>query len=457
MFWTIEFSYAVLLTSFTGSILFLAWKLVERALEKAGLVSLGFGLLKAVAVGFFLPVAFFFLKGKGERREIGNGYLFLPTYGLLWAGKIFMAVWAVGGLFFLLRLAQEGWRLHRKTRDAFPCETPVCALFDEVYRNLGGKGSRLKLCMSYRFVSPCMCGVLRPRVILPVREYREEELRVILTHEIIHYLQGDAVFKWGILLLRTLHFFNPLAWSLCREGQKWGEYVCDLRACRTLGGAKRYFQVIADIAIGASEEALAAQLLENKNELVERIERMKRMKRNKNMKFGVKAAAVALAAAAFAAGSVSVYAATLKSADGYKYLYHLTDYGVEEEYIPWVNDHEEYTESGTAEGIVVRTGEVNQLTRSVYGLEWTVNGGELVETEAFSCKKDDTISVDAYLNPNNMTVKIGIILPNGNKRYIWGKGAMHHQFAVSSAGEYKVFVENGSKTSVSVSSCYMVY
>lgn len=130
--------------------------------------------------------------------------------------------------------------------------------------------------------------------------------------------------------------------------------------------------------------------------------------------------------------------------------------------MPWVNEHEEYTEEGTAEGIVVRIGEVNRSSRSYpsyASFEWTVGGGELVETEAFSCKTGDTISVNIGISPNNISVKVGIIKPDGKKTYIWGKGSnVTHEFSVSSDGSYKVFVENGTKTTVEiVGGSYRVY
>lgn len=226
-----------------------------------------------------------------------------------------------------------------------------------------------------------------------------------------------------------------------------------------IGGAKQYFRVIVDIAISSSEEMLAAQLTESKSELVERMEKVNRMNKNGKAKLWTRLAAVMLTGLAFTAGSATVYAATLKSADGYKYLYHLTDWGVEEEVVPWVNEHEEYIEWGNAEGIVVRTGEVNRAGRSRVNFEWTVNGGELVETETFSCKEGETISVSLGISPEDVTVKVGIILPNGNRQYIWGKGNyVEHKFSVSTTGDYKVFVENNTNTTVKVTDgSYCVY
>ena len=303
-----------------------------------------------------------------------------------------------------------------------------------------------------------MCGVLRPKVILPVRRYGKDELQVIFTHEITHYLQGAMLLKWGVLLVRAVHFFNPLAWLLCREVQRWSEYACDIRACSAIGGARQYFQVIANMALFSAEGTLPEQLVESKNELAERIDKVKEMNRNRKKGVMTKLAAVGLAGAVYAAGSVSAYAATVKSADLYVYLHHLTTVEEEEEYVPWVDDYVEYTEEGYAEGIVVRTGEIYRITRSYVGMEWTINGGEAAETEAFSCKKGDTISVSMGISPDNISVKVGIIKPDGTKTFIWGKGSeVEHKFSVSASGSYKVFVENGTGTAVDVDSSYRVY
>lgn len=458
MDWMIEFSWGILLTSFTGSLFFLFWRLAGRGLERAGLADAEFGLMKMTVISFFLPAAYAFLKQKAVNRELGHGYLFSKSYGLFLTGKVFLAVWILGAGTLAAGLFRDAWRLYRKLRSRIPCEPEVCRQFDEVYRSLGGKGRRPQVSYSYYFMAPCMCGMLCPKVILPARRYDKDELQVIFTHEVTHYLQGDMLLKWCVLLLRMVHFFNPLAWSLCREAQKWSEYACDIRACRAIGGARRYFQVIADMALYSGERTLAAQLMESRNELVERMEKVKEMNRNRKKGFVTKLAAVGLAGTVYAAGSMSAYAATVKSADLYVYLHHLTNVEEEEEYVPWINDHEEYTEEGYAEGIVVRTGEVNRLTRSSGGMEWTINGGEAAETEAFSCKKGDTISVNIGISPENISVKVGIIKPDGRKTFIWGKGKeVEHKFSVSVSGSYKVFVENGTGTAVDVDGTYRVY
>ncbi len=218
MDWRIELSCGILLISFTGSLCFFLWHLAGWGLERAGLARARFELLKIVVAGFLLPVAYAFLKGRQAAMELGNGYLFARTYGLLLVSRIFLAAWILGIGASMLRLLRDVWRLYRKMRNLMPCEEQVYEQFAAVYRSLGGRGRRLRLFRSYRVSVPCMCGVLHPKVILPVRSYRKDELQVIFTHEITHYLQGDMFLKWIVLLLRALHFFNPLAWMLCRDG-----------------------------------------------------------------------------------------------------------------------------------------------------------------------------------------------------------------------------------------------
>ncbi len=99
MNWTIELSCGILLTSFTGSVFFLAWYLAGKVLEKTGYVRAKYGLLKITVGSFFLPVSYVFLKSKAVARQLGHGYLFGKTYGLFLAGRIFLAVWGLG-LFF---------------------------------------------------------------------------------------------------------------------------------------------------------------------------------------------------------------------------------------------------------------------------------------------------------------------------------------------------------------------
>ncbi len=452
--WTIlELTMAVLLTSLTGGILTLVWQGIGRGMERAGFTNITFELLKAVVIFYFLPLSFFFLKK--NKQEIGKGYLFSITPAYAWISQIFLAVWTVGMILFFLGVFCRWLMLRRREQDLIPCDKDIVSQFRKIYQKLGGKGERLALYQSYRFEVPCVTGIFRPRVILPMRKYTTEELQVIFTHEITHYRQKDLLLKWVSLIMVGIHFFNPLAWMLYRNVRRWSEYACDFRACDKAGGLKNYFGVIAEIAVCDSGDVMASQLTEDKNELEERI---KRMVKNRKAKHCRRWAAVLLSGVAFIVSSVSVYGATLASAKGYVYLYHLTEVAIEVEPMEPVF-YEEFEETGYAEGITVKTGEVILLNRAFPEISnWSVGSGESMETEGFYCNKGESVVVMMDILPEDVEVKIGLIDANSDKKYIMAKGkSIYHEFSVSATGTYKVFVENQSKTSVTVNGVYRVH
>ena len=52
------------------------------------------------------------------------------------------------------------------------------------------------------------------------------------------------------------------------------------------------------------------------------------------------------------------------------------------------------------------------------------------------------------------TCWIGIMDPHNNVRYVEGKGAFGHSFAVSETGKYRVFVQNRGTKNVSATGGY---
>jgi TonB family protein len=72
-------------------------------------------------------------------------------------------------------------------------------------------------------------GWRRPKVILPVaaREWSEDRRRVVLTHELAHIQRGDWVVQLAAEVLRSVYWFNPLLWIVCRRLRVESEHACD--------------------------------------------------------------------------------------------------------------------------------------------------------------------------------------------------------------------------------------
>ena len=65
------------------------------------------------------------------------------------------------------------------------------------------------------------------RIVLPMREYTQEELSLILRHEIIHISRGDPEAKFFLTFCTAMCWFNPLMWAAMRKSADDFELSCD--------------------------------------------------------------------------------------------------------------------------------------------------------------------------------------------------------------------------------------
>ena len=169
-------------------------------------------------------------------------------------------VWLLGLLFLAaVRLADH----HALTRSLSRCSCPpqkdgaAERAFLRITRELEIPQGKVELLLCPGVGSPLLLGLLRPRVLLPQEDYPEEQLLMMLRHELTHYRSRDLWVKAVALGTACLHWFNPLAWLLVRELDRCGELRCDHRTTRTMtaGEKKRYGRMLLDVAQG---EHLAA-------------------------------------------------------------------------------------------------------------------------------------------------------------------------------------------------------
>jgi beta-lactamase regulating signal transducer with metallopeptidase domain len=118
------------------------------------------------------------------------------------------AVYLLGLLVLLLRLALGTLRAHALVRRAANCEGRLTS----------------KSC-----TAPITVGWLRPAVILPEswRTWPQAQLEAVLTHENEHARRRDPLVQWLALLNRAVFWFHPLAWWLERRLSALAEEACD--------------------------------------------------------------------------------------------------------------------------------------------------------------------------------------------------------------------------------------
>lgn len=117
---------------------------------------------------------------------------------------------------------------------------------------------------------------------------------------------------------------------------------------------------------------------------------------------------------------------------------------VDAEYIEWDNPVTE-----------VYNGDVLHYARAGYStFNWNVDAKTLVQSSGTYKSAGESITVVVKISPSNTTVRVGVKKNDGMKRYVTGKSYIEHTFDITQDGNYKVFVENTSGETVSVSGYY---
>lgn len=136
--------------------------------------------------------------------------------------RLFAVTWAfvTGALFLYSGLCYWGTRLYLK--DGYDA--------GEMQQILGIKKSMGLTCpvevwYSDRLVSPLVCGVFRPAVVLPYdMDMEDSRVKVILTHELMHIKRKDNLLRLVVAAVVYVNWFNPMAWYF------YGQFVGDMEA-----------------------------------------------------------------------------------------------------------------------------------------------------------------------------------------------------------------------------------
>ena len=98
--------------------------------------------------------------------------------------------------------------------------------------------------------SPMICGIFRPTILLPKSlSLSPTELRLVLEHEISHYLHHDLILKFVVQMICIIYWWNPM----CRLFQKQVNTILEIRIDHELTYAnpeqkKNYFSCLLNVA-----------------------------------------------------------------------------------------------------------------------------------------------------------------------------------------------------------------
>lgn len=360
MVWTTDLLFIICFTTLTGGILTVIWRLLGSLLERIGFLNISYRLMQAIMIFWQFPLIYMTLWNLDNRLSRWGGDLLLGTPIIYYIGKVFAVIWLIGFAANMIRYAIEIVRVYRIRKSAFRSEHNVEEVFSDIRVELGIRKNVL-VRQSWIVSVPQVTGCFRPMVLLPVQSYPEEELRLIFSHELMHVKHQDILMKNLGMLIRAVHFMNPLAWWYCRLLNRWGEFACDYDVCRKNHNIKKYYTVLLNMAQEYQRrDLIVSRIIEGKSELYERMRRVTMSYKKRPVS---RVAMAMILSAVVAISGSTVCFATVESADALHYINQETAVDTKE-----VNDQQllqEYVETETAVDVVEMEGETETLSVGV--------------------------------------------------------------------------------------------
>lgn len=153
--------------------------------------------------------------------------------------QILAAVWLCGFVWLLFRYLRDYYRAVISIRKcAAACGGCEKRILGEV-KALTEKDIPVSIFMVGNIDIPFGFGLFRKRIILPFRDYSEEEVRYILLHEYTHFINRDIWVKFLVSVFCMLFWWNPVVYLLKRDLEQTLEIKCDLSLARHLNTQER--------------------------------------------------------------------------------------------------------------------------------------------------------------------------------------------------------------------------
>ena len=187
---------------------------------------------------------------------VGDAWNVLPNSVNILEPQYVLAVWLAGAALFLF---VHFYRFLKAERKLIKGSSYAGSLYDLVLKyglEARPEFEKIKVMKCSALKSPALAGILRKTLFVPDKAFEDGDMRLMLRHEIAHYMRKDIALKLFFLFANALHWFNPVIYLMRKKAYEAIELCCDCEVVKN-----------ADIEECRSYAELIFYMLQNMNGL----------------------------------------------------------------------------------------------------------------------------------------------------------------------------------------------
>ena len=357
---------------------------------------------------------------------------------------------------FFLKNELCKYRICRNNFD--DCNASIQKEFERIKNTLGIKGNVTLLRNdSERQKTPFVIGIWNRKVVLPYVKYTEEELKVILYHELNHIKKRDIIFRYLTIFAIILNSINPISYLLWERIQLWTEADCDARTIDALEkegfSMRQYYAVIWNLNELHSERVYFSypMLMSAVETFYRRILIMKKYHTDKRcmLKIAVHVWIIICALVSTA----TAHAAGIQFAE-------MNDDVLQETQIVYKMEKDSCLDNWSEEMLLDTEAEqkiicaTNVSDDGMALLEWSIPVDTRYITDAVYMPKGAKVQMAYVVEQEHCLYRLGLMNADGKCVGIEGTGMANHSFGIQEDGYYRIIIENCGDSILDIWGCY---
>ncbi|MCL1975113.1 MAG: M56 family metallopeptidase [Firmicutes bacterium] len=194
---------------------------------------------------------------------------------LSWLFYLWLAGACVLALYFLIT--------HWRCQNTYKISLPIENRFIEEWLQVHPLRRKIHIRQSDNINAPLTYGILKPVILLPGSTDWQDEtgLAYVLAHEYVHIQRFDTLYKWILVGILSMHWFNPFVWLMYIFANRDIELTCDEMVVQTFGEKMKSVYALMLISLG-EKRGIFMGLCSNfsKNSVEERVVSIMKTKKN---------------------------------------------------------------------------------------------------------------------------------------------------------------------------------